>query len=156
MSETASERLPAVAEPPREFIDVRSGERLPATVENAAAVIEAAREVKRKMDEVIRDAEGYLAEQSRVRGTKTFHTDWGKVTVTGGPATSYDPEKLREGLTAAGCPEDRINEVVTATVTYKVDQRILKQMAAANGDYAKAAEAAKIVTENPLRASLKR
>lgn len=136
-------------------MNVETGERLPATTENAAAVLTAARAMKAKLGDVIRDAEAYLASESKRMGTKTFQTGWGKISLTGGISTSYDPEVLMEALREAGCPEERINEVVETTVAYKVDQRILKQLTAANPAYRDAADRAKIESETPLRASVK-
>lgn len=140
---------------PREFVLVTTGERLPATRDNAAAVLVAARERKRALDEVIRDAEAYLAEESRRNGTKTFQTDHGKVELSGGVSTEYDEQALMEALRAAGCPEERIAEAVVETVSYKVDKRVLRQLTAANPDYAAAAETAATKTESPLRATVK-
>lgn len=143
-------------EPPREFVLVTTGERLPATRENAVAVVVAARERKRALDDIIRDAEAFLAEESMRQGTKTFQTDTGKVTLSGGPRTDYDPEVLAAELRAAGCPEARVDEVVhTRPIEYVVDKRILKQLTGANPAYAAAAEKAAIRVEEPVRASVK-
>lgn len=138
----------------REFVLVSSGERVPATRDNAAAVILAARERKRGLDEIIRDAEGWLAEESRTMGTKTFHTDYGKVELSGGETTEYDPEVLMEALREAECPEERIAEAVVETVTRRVDKRVLRQLAGANEKYAAAAEKAATKIETPLKASV--
>lgn len=149
------ETLPAVQDAPRELLNVATGEFLPATAESAAAVLVAAREMKTKIGTVIRDAEAWLAEESRRQGTKTFHTGGGKISLTGGISTSYDPEVLGEALRAAGCPEERINEVIVQEVTFKVNQTVLRQLSAANPDYRAAAEKAKIESETPIRASVK-
>lgn len=150
-----AEPTPPVEEPGRELILVTTGEHLPATRENAAAVLLAARERKRKLDEIIRDAEEFLAGESRRMGTKTFQTDYGKIELKGGETTSYDPEALMEALREAGCPEARISEAVPQTVTYTVDKRVLRQLTAANPAYAAAAEKAATKIETPLKASVK-
>lgn len=139
---------------PRELVLVSSGERVPATRENAYAVIDAARERKRGLDEIIRDATAYLVDESRRQGTKTFHTDAGKVELKGGETTEYDPLILREALQDADCPEERINEVIRTKVEEKVDLRILKQLTAANAAYAAAAEKAALVIDRPVSVSL--
>lgn len=142
------------------LVDVTTGETLEPSVENAAIVLEAAREMKNRIQGVIRDAEAYLADRSRELGTKTFHhsDDLGQfdVVLTGGTSVSYDPVALREALEAADCPEGRINEVVVRTYTDRVDGRILRQLIAANPNYKAAAELAEIREEKPLRASVKR
>lgn len=149
------ETLPAVQEAPRELLNVETGEVLPATTENAAAVLVAAREMKNRLGGVIRDAEAFLADESRRLGTKTFHTGGGKVSLSGGMTTSYDPEVLGEALRAAGCPEERISEAIVEEVTYKVNQTVLRQLASANPAYRAAAEKAKIESVTPIRASVK-
>jgi hypothetical protein len=145
-----------VEDEPRELVNLATGEMLPATVENAAVVLEAAREMKDRIGVVIRDAEAYLAEQSRLQGTKTFHASGFKVEGKGGESVSYDPEALAEALRAADCPEERIAEVVVATVSYSVNRSVLRQLVAANPDYKAAAELAEQRTETPLRFSVKR
>lgn len=143
-------------EPERELVNVVTGERLPATVENAAAVLDAAREMKNRIQGVIRDTEDFLATESRTAGTKTFHVPGFKVELSGGPSVSYDVDRLREALQEADCPEERIDEVIVATVTYSVNRSVLRQMTGANPDYKAAAELAEIHDETPLRASVKR
>lgn len=144
-----------VEDEPRELLDVATGQLLPATVENAAIVLEAARAMKDRIQMVIRDAEAYLAEASREQGTKTFHVPGFKIELSGGESVSYDPEALAEALRVAGCPEERIAEVVVATVSYKVNRSVLRQLAGANPDYKAAAELAEVREEKPLRASVK-
>lgn len=155
MTDETTPTVPAVPDPPRELVDVRTGQFLPATPENAAHVILVAREMKQRITEVVRDAEAYLADLSRVQGTKTFHTDFGKIELAGGESVQYDPYALAVALRAAGCPEQRIEEVVVATVSHSVDRRVLRQLVAANPDYAAAAESASQKVETPLRASVK-
>jgi len=143
-----------LSEQPR-LVDVSTGEALPATTENAHRVLTAARELKRRIDDEVSAATAFLFEQSRIQGTKTFHTDAGDVVLTGGPTFEYDPLALAELLREAGCPEERIDEVVKAEITYKVDQRVLRQLTAANEDYGAAADLAKREIVKPWRASAK-
>lgn len=149
------DRLPVLPDAPTELVDVDTGERLPATVENAAHVLLVARAMRARLTGVIHDAEAYLAEQSRTQGTKTFHTDFGKIELKGGESVEYDPHDLEEGLREAGCPEPRIRAVVVESVSYSVDRRILRQLVAANPEYAAAAERASRRVESRLTASVK-
>lgn len=139
---------------PETFLDVSTGEVLPATPENAAAVIEAARNLKARCDQAIRDATSILVEESRRQGRKTF--DAGRrVEVSGGSKTVYDPLELAEALREAGVPEGRIDEAVSQEFTYKIDRSVLKQLAAANPDYAAAIESASRVEEESFKVALK-
>jgi hypothetical protein len=132
-----------------------SGEIVPATRESAAAVIVAANDAKRRLTEMIHAAHAWLAEESARQGTKTFHTDYGKLTISGGASVEYDPEVLGEELRRAGCPEERVNAAIRTTVTYKVDLRVLRQLTAANPAYQRAAAAAARTVEKALRVEVK-
>lgn len=138
--------LPAVAED-RTLVNVVTGEVLPATVENAAAVIRSARAAKARMDAAIEDATGFLRVVAAERGTKTFRTGDAEVSLAGGPSVEYDPEALASALRAAGCPEDRIDAAVVAQVVFKVNRSVLRQLAAANPTYAEAARGAERLVE---------
>ncbi len=152
MSEV-SETVPYTA--PTELVLVTTGERLPATPENAATVLAAAREMKARIDGIIRTTEAWLAAESRRQGTKTFHTEAGTVTLSGGPTVDYRPAELKIQLFAAGMPKDRIDEIVVTEISYKVDRVKLRQATGANPAYKEAAERASVTTEKPLRASVK-
>lgn len=138
-----------------ELLDVETGEVLPATIDNAATVLHAARVMKQKIDGVIRAATDYLAAESAHRGTKTFHSGKTTVSLTGGITIEYDAIDLMEALMLAGCPSDRINEAVTEEITYKVNRSVLRQLAAANPDYKAAIELAEREIEKQWRASVK-
>jgi hypothetical protein len=140
---------------PTELVNVETGEALAPTVENVPAVLEAARAMKERLQGVIEAATAVVLEASRVHGTKTFHTGDADVVLSGGPAVEYDPEALADCLREAGCPEDRINEVVKAEISYKVDRSVLRQLVGANPDYRAAAELASREIEKPYRASVK-
>lgn len=153
MSETTTEIAEVV---PVELVDVRTGEALAPTVENAAIVLDAAREAKRRLDSIIEAATAVALEASRARGVKTFHVEDGiDLVVSGGPTVDYDPLTLAQLLREAGCPEDRIDAVVKAEVTYKVDRSVLRQLVGANEDYRAAADLAKRPVEKRWRAETK-
>lgn len=140
---------------PQTLVNVQTGEQLPATIENAAAVLEAARSMKERLNDVIHAATLYLVSESAVRGTQTLNVGDVTVTLSGGSGTSYDPLDLMEALRVAGCPEDRIEQAVVATVSYKVNRSVLRQLAGANHDYRAAIELAERQVEMPWRASVK-
>ncbi len=140
---------------PAEFVDVLTGERLPATVENAATVLEAARTMKERLNDVIHDATLWLVSLSAERGTQTFHAGDVTVSLSGGSGVDYDAEALVETLTEAGCPQDRIEQAVVAQISFKINRTVLKQLAAANPDYAAAIELSEVPVVRPYRASVK-
>lgn len=138
-----------------ELVDVRTGEVLPATVENAHRVLTIIREVSAQMRLVRQVATDFIADESKRRGTKTLHSSAGDVVLSGGPTIDYDPEALADALRAADCPEDRINECVVPTVTYKVNRSVLNQLVKANPDYKAAAELAEVEVMKSWSASAK-
>ncbi len=138
-----------------ELLDLDTGELLPATVENAATVLTAAREMKQRIQAVVDAATAYLTTEAALQGTKTFHYGTGTVTLTGGESVDYDAETLMGLLQVAGCPAERIADAVTTEVTYKVNRSVLKQLAGANPDYRAAIELAERPVVRPYRASVK-
>lgn len=137
------------------LLDVQSGEVLPATVSNAARVINAARAMKANVNEIVKEATRYLVAESERQGTKTLHDEHETVTVSGGPGTDYNELDLMDALREAGCPESRIGQAVKQTVSYKVDRAVLRQLAAANQDYKAAIELAEIEVDRPYTATVK-
>lgn len=133
------------------FLDVTTGELLPATVDNAAQVIQACRLQKDRLNDLVAEATRFLVDQAAVQGTKTL----GRVTLSGGPAEDYDAADLMEALRAADCPEARIEEAVVAHITYKVNRSVLRQLAAANPDYKAAIELARRDVERAWRVAIK-
>lgn len=134
-----------------ELLNVESGEFLPATAENAAIVLLAARSMKQRLNDVVAQTTAWLVEEARQRGTKTLAS----ITVSGGPSIEYDAADLMEALRVAGCPEDRIEQAVVAEITYKVNRAVLRQLAGANPDYRAAIELAERTLEKPYRASVR-
>ena len=137
------------------LLNLETGELLPATVDNAGRVLIAARAMKERVNAIVRETTDYIVSVSEREGTKTLHGEHETVTLTGGTTTTYDAGDLMELLADAGCPEDRINAAVTATVTYKVDRNVLRQLAAANPDYKAAIELAAREVEKPYSAAVK-
>lgn len=141
--------------PITQLLDVSSGEVLPANIANAGRVIQAARDMKNRIGEVIAQATAYLAEESARQGTRTLSSGTTQVTLSGGTTTDYDPVDLRMELEFAGCPENRIEEAIVAEVTYKVNRTVLRQLAGANSDYKAAIERSAREVEKPYRVSIK-
>lgn len=138
-----------------QLLDVETGEVLPANVENAATVLQAARNMKGRIQDVIAEATAFLVGEAAHRGTKTFNGAYGTVSLTGGTSVEYDAVDLMEALRIAGCPEDRIADAVTTEISYKVNRAVLRQLVAANPDYRAAVELAERSVEKPYRASIR-
>ena len=147
---------PAVVEKRTEIVHVATGELI--HPEDAPAVtlyLKDLRTLKDRIQDEIRFAESLVLAESERQGTKTLHFD-GKLTakVTGGPESFWDIEGLRERLTELGLPEDRMKDLITETVSYKVNANVAKQLASANEKYAEAIEASKSIVEKPYRVSV--
>ncbi len=138
-----------------DLLNVETGELLPATVDNAAAVILAARTMRVRINDVVAQATWWLAEESARQGTKTLHAGASSVVLSGGPSDEYDALELMNYLRNAGLPEQRVDDAVTTIIDYKVNRSVLRQLAAANPEYADAIEQAKRTVEKPMRATIK-
>jgi hypothetical protein len=112
-------------------------------------------EAARALDELntarqhISDLRQYVVEllwqEGERLGTKTLHFDDLEVSLYGGTAVQYDVEKLRDLLTAAGCPPERIERLIKTKVEYTVDGNVARSLAGINDDYAAALEHARDV-----------
>lgn len=138
------------------LLNVETGELLPATIENAGAALTAARTMKERADDIIREITAWLRDESARQGTKTFRAGDRIVTVKGGPTIDYDVDDLREALRAADCPEERIDAAIKEEIVtnYKIDRAVLRQLAAANPDYKAAIELAQREVEKSYSASV--
>jgi hypothetical protein len=104
---------------------------------NVARGLEQVRETKRQLDELRLLFEALLRIEAARLGSKTLHVGDGlTATVTGGEKTEWDIPVLNNELRAAGLPQERLEELITITVDYKVDARVAKQLAGANPEYA--------------------
>ncbi len=148
---TMTDLIPVSAD----LVNVETGELLPATIDNAVTVIQAARTMRSRLHDVVAQATAWLAEESARQGTKTLHAGTSSVVLSGGPTDEYDPLELMNYLRNAGLPEQRVDDAVTTIIDYKVNRAVLRQLAAANPEYADAIEQAKRTVEKPYRASVK-
>lgn len=113
----------------------------------------------REFEQQVRDAKAALslaiAERGRVLGTQTITLDDGrKAIIKGGVEITYDAAEVEDGLRALGCPEERIRQIVREEITYKVVAREAQRAAAANEEYAKVIEAAKMTIPKPAYISI--
>jgi hypothetical protein len=113
------------------------------------------RDLKTELDELRSLLEDVLRLESQRQGTKTLRLGDVEAVVSGGARTEFDAEALAEALRAAGCPEERIADLIVETVSYRVDARVAKQLEAANRAYAEAIASARTVEPAPWRVSLR-
>lgn len=118
----------------------------PAQVAEAVTTI---RDAKKQLDDINRLLCDVLRLEAARQGTKTLRYGATKVEISGGEKTDYDIEQLQQRLRDLGLPEDRLAELVTETVTYKVNARVAKSVMAANALYGDAIGACKTVEPAP-------
>jgi len=103
----------------------------------------------------IRYLEGILLEEMERQGTKTLRYGGVEAKASTKNETIYDVEALRASLGRAGCPEERINDLITEEVTYKVNGSVARELSGANPKYARAIKRAKTVVPGPTYVSVK-
>jgi hypothetical protein len=121
-----------------------------------AGGIEQVRDLKRQLDELRGLLERVLRLRSRELGTKTLHLDGVDVTISGGSRLEYDLELLAQRLRAGGLPESRLERLIVATVTYKIDHRVARELRGANPAYAAALAEARRDVPAPWRVTVRR
>lgn len=137
------------------LLNVETGELLEPTIDNAAAALIAARNMREKIHDITAEITAYAVELAEERGTKTLHGEAETLTLSGGVTDEYDAQVLEDLLRTAACPEDRIRAAITEEITYKVNKSVLKQLAGANPNYKAAIELSRREVEKPYRASVK-
>lgn len=136
------------------LLNVETGELLEATIDNAAAVLLAARNMEERIRDLKQEATMFVVAEAERRGTKTLHGEHETLKLSGGPTDEFDATLLEDLLRSAGCPEDRIRAAIAEEITYKVNRSVLKQLAGANPNYKAAVELARREVEKPYRASV--
>lgn len=120
-----------------------------------ARVLETVRALKRDLDEARALLEDVLRSESERQGTRTLHLGTLDAVISGGERVEYDELELARELRAAGLPEERLAELIVETVTYKVDQRVARSVAASNPVYAAAIERCRRVVPAAWRVAIK-
>jgi len=140
------------------FVLPHSGEVVSLNEEvNCAVALDEVRRMQTHLAEAVRVLSAAIAARAAVLGTKTVNLSGGrKAEVRGGQETAYDAQELERLLRVAGMPEERINEIITTEVTYKVKAVEAKRAAAANPEYARAVEAASTTVERPYSVTIRR
>jgi hypothetical protein len=144
IQETPEIQLPLTGE----IVDLRQPEQV-------AVALHSVREAKRILDQARQLLEEVLVHHSQKAGTKTLHLDHVTAEISGGSRTDYDLDTLRNGLTRAGLPQDRLGQLIVETITYRVNASVAKSVEAANPAYAAVIERARITQPAPWRVTIK-
>lgn len=112
------------------------------------------RALESKLREAKSELTFYLAQEFQRQGLKTMEFAGVKAELKGGSDVVWDIEVL-EQLRDLGLPDDRFNQLVKTEITYKVDAREAKRIAAANEEYADVIERAKQPYSRPHYISIK-
>ncbi len=105
-------------------------------VAGIAGAVEQIRDAKRALDEALSMFTAAAADISRQHGTRTLTAGGYELVLSADSAIEWDTEMLASELRRAGLPEERIDALLVATVTYKVDGRVVRQLEAASPLYA--------------------
>src|SRR5262245_14977311 len=132
-----------------EIVDLTSPDKV-------AEALDTVREMKRTLDEARSVLEEVLVAESAKQGTRTLHLERVDAVVSGGEKTEYDAETLASRLLELGLPAGRVAELVVTVVTYRVDQRVARSVAASNPAYATAIEECRQTTPAPWRVTIKK
>lgn len=97
--------------------------------------IELLRRAKGAVDLALRQLTDAVRMAARSEGRRTFHVDGVSIVLGSETEVEWDAEELVIGLAKAGCPQPRLNELVSTEVTYKVNAAVAKQIAGANPEY---------------------
>jgi len=142
------QRLEVVIPLTGELISLSDPVEVADALERLRAATDQLHDVRRVLEEALRF-------ESERQGTKTLYLGDVKTVVSGGERVDFgDLQELADELREAGLPEERVGEVVVQT--YKVNQRVAKQVAAANPRYADVIERHRQVVPAPWRVAVER
>jgi hypothetical protein len=128
---------------PVELVNPLTGELVP-TADTAAVaqVVSDLREYEKRVYAARKAFSDVLLEESRRLGTKTLHLGAVTVKISDDHEVVWDIELLQM-LQEAGLPAERYADLVTETVSYKVNGSVARQLAGASPEYAEIIDAAK-------------
>lgn len=133
--------------PAGQVLDPRTGELLSLEdVPKVADLVTYLRELKSQANELLNIVTEGVAEVCAQQGTKTLAKGGAKLELASRSETVWDVDELHQ-LTTLGLPLERFDDLVEATVEYKVDGRVARQIASSNPEYAKVIENAKSTVE---------
>lgn len=113
------------------------------------------RDLESQLREVKSELTAALTAEFSRQGTRTLEIGGIKAELHGGTQIVWDVEILGE-LRTLGLPEERMDALVTAEITYKVNTNVAKQLASANPLYASVIERAKSTIPKASYVTIKR
>lgn len=129
---------------PDELLNPITGELVPTSnVVQVAATLEALREYRDRLNVAIAVFSEPLIMESRRLGTRTLTAGALRAEVSSDHEIEWDLDALAK-LLDVGLPQERYDELVRATVTYKVNGTVARQLAGASPEYAAVIERAKV------------
>lgn len=138
------------------LVHPRTGELVPVDSPDACAkLLGEVRELEGNLRELKSELTAALTAEFSRQGKKTLELGGVKAVLGGGSEIVWDVEILQE-LLGLGLPEERMNELVTAEVSYKVNASVAKQIAGANQEYAEVVARAQTTIPKTAYVSLKK
>lgn len=133
----ASERIPEPDLPAEILSPINPGDIIQlADPESVAFHLDEARRFKREtLDPYINGLERVVTRMGRTAGTATLRAGEWELTVTKKRDYRRDLESIRVGLIEAGCPVERVNEVIKQTISLSATTQDLDRLAKANEEY---------------------
>jgi hypothetical protein len=120
-----------------------------------AETLFAIRLLKSQLDDARLVLEEALRVESERVGSKTLHLGKLDAVVSGGQKVEWDTVELAERLRELGLPEARLAELIREEVSYKVDARVARSVAASNPRYAAAIDECRRAVPDRWRVSLR-
>ncbi len=114
---------------------------------SVARALDTLRDFKRQVADIEEMLADRLRQERATQGTRQLNYDGVEVKFGADSFAVYDAEALEYRLRDAGMPEDRISEIIVATVERKVRAVEAKKAAAVNPAYAEAVELSREVVE---------
>lgn len=103
------------------------------TIDGCANALTALDGLIRQLQDAKKVATAAAVEFSEREGTRTLHAGDRSIVLSSATSTVYDGAAIRDGLLAAGMPEDRVDEVCVPS--YKVNASKAKSASSANEKY---------------------
>lgn len=138
-----------------ELVLVWSGEVIPlAEPEQCVRALAEIRELEMRLREAKQELTFHLSQEFKRQGLKTLEFGGVKAELKGGSGIAWDVEVLYE-LLELGLPQERLDQLISTTVEYKVNAKEAQRIASTNEEYAEVVERAKQRYTKPVYIGLK-
>jgi hypothetical protein len=128
---------------PVEILNPVSGELVPAAdLDRVTGALIELRDLRRRVSDAVAAFTDAVVAESQRQGTRTLTAGGVQVKVSAPDEIDWDLDVLDE-LRSLGLPDARFDELLVATVTYRVNGSVARQLAGASKEYAAVIERAK-------------